>query len=94
MALEEATQSPVLPVPLEWVCRGKLVISLSVEPKHRMGSEDPRELCTPEPGQADHVTRPDLGYRSKGLPKAPGASSCPPVRSYLFSVEAVEFGVC
>ena len=44
VALEEATQSPVLPVPLEWVGRGKLVISLSVEPKHRVGSKDPREL--------------------------------------------------
>jgi hypothetical protein len=43
-ALGGATQSPMLPVPLQWVGRGRLGISLSAEPKHRMGPEDPREL--------------------------------------------------
>lgn len=57
-----------------------------------MGPEDPRELWTR--WQADDVTRADWWDRSKGLPEARGASSCPSARLYLFKVVVVAFGVC
>lgn len=68
--------------------------SFSVGLRHWVSPEDPRGLWTPERWQADGVTRPDWRERSKALPEAPGVTSHPPARPYLFKVVAIEFGVC
>lgn len=45
-------------------------VSFSLQLRHRVRSEDPRALQTPECWQADGVTRPDWLDRTSGLPQS------------------------